>query len=526
MPLDLEREDYLKLFLSAIENEEYVMALEYFEVLDLDSSQSMDNNLYLMLLTQCMDVGGKYKERLTTMSFNDVRDSIYLTEKAIMARKLAFSHKFSQARKVYSSMTNRTLSEDIVLELLRKAASKLQMQNKEAIKLIKREKYQALIDMYKSISKTRPLCHFEKVVLMMSEDLNNMILNDEIPKVILGPSRNMEDLVILRDYVGAFQESQELGDSHIIYLLLKKLSSEIESQTVDFSRVIEIISTRDNNDIKRTVDSYLKNIGCLDYVRFINDLISLSIYNEDYDYSEVLLNLGYIRDNGKNSYFDMNIYLSEFYKALEEGELAKAKIYLDIVSQSRTLSDRVIDVYFMKLKLYDVASKFAYNNLDDKYALLSDVISDINETKGLRVLEDLSASEKEEVVRVVSKFPNILVDSMDGRLILRYHNTFEACPDFYYLKRQGLEAFKVSDYDKAIECYNMICTRLMSPSPEVFQKIGTAYLERGSCEEDYRRAIDYLWVAAGKGKLVADKLKRAKKMVSYEGEKVFQYTKK
>lgn len=68
MPLDLEREDYLKLFLSAIENEEYVMALEYFEVLDLDSSQSMDNNLYLMLLAQCMDVGGKYKERLTTMS--------------------------------------------------------------------------------------------------------------------------------------------------------------------------------------------------------------------------------------------------------------------------------------------------------------------------------------------------------------------------------------------------------------------------------------------------------------------------
>ena len=142
------------------------------------------------------------------------------------------------------------------------------------------------------------------------------------------------------------------------------------------------------------------------------------------------------------------------------------------------------------------------------------------------MLEELSPKEQEEVVRIVSTFPNILASSIDGRLVLRYHNTFEPCPEFYYLKRDGNEALYAKDYDRVIECYNTICTKLMSPSPEVFQKIGTAYLERGSCEEDYQRAIDYLWVAAERGKLVEDKLAKAREMVSYKGERVFQYTKK
>lgn len=526
MPDDLKREKYLKLFLSAVEKEEYVTALEYFEVLDLDSSQSKDNNLYLMLLSQCMNVGRNYKDRLVTMGFRDVHDPVNSNDKEKMARKLVFSHKFSQARRMYAGIAVKSLEEEVILELLRKAASKLQIQNKEAIRLIKREKYQELVDMYKSISGIRPLCHFEKVVLMMSKDLNKMILQGEVPKVISGPSRNAEDLIILRDYMSALRELPMQGYNNLIYLLLNKLTVEIRSRRVEFSDVVEVISKKDANDIKRTIGSYLKNIGCLDYVRFINDLVSLSIYNEDYDYQEVLLNLGQIRDRGKDSYFDVDLYLARFYEALEEGELAKAKIYLDIVSQSRTLCDRVIDVYFMRLKLYDVASKFKEDNLDEKYALLSDVLSDINETKGLRVLEKLSPKEQEEVVRIVSKFPNILASSIDGRLVLRYHNTFEPCPEFYYLKRDGNEALYVKDYDRVIECYNTICTKLMSPSPEVFQKIGTAYLERGSCEEDYQRAIDYLWVAAERGKLVEDKLAKAREMVSYKGERVFQYTKK
>ena len=104
MPDDLKREKYLKLFLSAIEKEEYVTALEYFEVLDLDSSQSKDNNLYLMLLSQCMDVGRNYKDRLVTMGFRDVHDPVNSNDKEKMARKLVFSHKFSQARRMYAGI--------------------------------------------------------------------------------------------------------------------------------------------------------------------------------------------------------------------------------------------------------------------------------------------------------------------------------------------------------------------------------------------------------------------------------------
>ena len=231
MPDDLKREKYLKLFLSAIEKEEYVTALEYFEVLDLDSSQSKDNNLYLMLLSQCMDVGRNYKDRLATMGFRDVHDPVNSNDKEKMARKLVFSHKFSQARRMYAGIAVKSLEEEVILGLLRKAASKLQIQNKEAIRLIKREKYQELVDMYKSISGIRPLCHFEKVVLMMSKDLNKMILQGEVPKVISGPSRNAEDLIILRDYMSALRELPMQGYNNLIYLLLNKLTDEIRKKS-------------------------------------------------------------------------------------------------------------------------------------------------------------------------------------------------------------------------------------------------------------------------------------------------------
>lgn len=61
-----EREEKLKRFLEEVEKENYIEAVKYFRELDLDSEYSIDNNYYLYLLGQIIDLD-EYRERLYSL---------------------------------------------------------------------------------------------------------------------------------------------------------------------------------------------------------------------------------------------------------------------------------------------------------------------------------------------------------------------------------------------------------------------------------------------------------------------------
>lgn len=519
-----EREEKLKRFLEEVEKENYIEAVKYFRELDLDSEYSIDNNYYLYLLGQIIDLD-EYRERLYSLRFEDM-SSYDLNDLEERARYLVFKHKFSQASTVYEILDDSDLELQVSSELVRKVAFELVKLNTVSLNYIRKARYGDLISLYSNISKHRPLSHFEKVVLCITKDLKDLVEKNKLPEVMLGPVRDSDDSVLLKDYVTAFNTTTKKGDKNLVYVLLKTMANKIEDRGIDLNSIVDSICEDEVSQIRHKVLCYLNNIGCQKYVRFINDLITIGMCDSDNSYSLVVTSLSLINENRENTLFDVSCYYDLFYEAISEGNIMKAKVYLDIVSQSRILSNRYVDVFPMKRELSRAMKVFSEEKTDDKYALLSDVVSDINESHGLRVLEELSEEDKHGVIDIVSKFPTIMIDEVDGRLVLRYHDIFSSCPEFYSLKLQGREAFINRDFDTTIECYNKVCTKLMVPSLDVYYKLGMAYLRRNKSEDDYKRAIDYLWVARGKGKIIDDKINMALKKVNYTGEKVIQYTKK
>lgn len=525
MAEDKKREEYLELFLNEIKNKNYQEAFKYFQELDLDSEYREDNNFYLFMMSQIIKVPEEYKNRIYNMGFKDISKS---SDKNIGEGKVkyqAFAHKFSQAKKTYMYLEDNSIRGEVMVELLSRATEVLTEVNKYALNLIERGKYEELVSMYKGFSKDRPLCRFEKLIIVLGAEVNNIVSKGILPRVMLGPSRGMEDDVVLRNYEMAFKKMGKRSETNLIYVLLREINREVEKRKVDFSDVVKVFNNGEANEIKKVVGYYLRNRECPQYIRFINDLITIGVYEGDYNFSEAFTKLSCIEVKQGEVLVDMTSYVEKFYEAISLGNIAEAKIYLDIVSQSKSLTGTSIDVLDMKRILYKTTVEFSSDNSFDKYTLLGDVIEEIKDTKGLRILEKLNDEDKRAVVRIVSKFPNIMVEEIDEKLVLRYHDIFEESPDFHKLKEEGNEAFKRKEYDKTIECYNRICTKLMSPTPEVFQKIGTSYLRRGNGEEDYRRAIDYLTVAKAKGKAVDEKIKEARKKIDYTGVKIMKYTK-
>lgn len=93
-----------KMFLKKIENKDYDDIFKYFKGMDKSSDlgKKQDNNLWLFLLSQIIEIPSEYRERLFKFEFGDVcniasdLDSI---EQYSKVRFLAFNHKFALARK-------------------------------------------------------------------------------------------------------------------------------------------------------------------------------------------------------------------------------------------------------------------------------------------------------------------------------------------------------------------------------------------------------------------------------------------
>lgn len=176
-----EREEKLKRFLEEVEKENYIEAVKYFRELDLDSEYSIDNNYYLYLLGQIIDLD-EYRERLYSLRFEDM-SSYDLNDLEDRARYLVFKHKFSQASTVYEILDDSDLELQVSSELVRKAAFELVKLNTVSLNYIRKARYGDLISLYSNISKHRPLSHFEKVVLCITKDLKDLVEKNKLPEL-------------------------------------------------------------------------------------------------------------------------------------------------------------------------------------------------------------------------------------------------------------------------------------------------------------------------------------------------------
>ena len=112
-----------KMFLKKIENKDYDDIFKYFKGMDksLDLGKKQDNNLWLFLLSQIIEIPSEYRERLFKFEFGDVcniANDLDSIEQYSKVRFLAFNHKFALARKCCLNINDTSDSMKILQSLL------------------------------------------------------------------------------------------------------------------------------------------------------------------------------------------------------------------------------------------------------------------------------------------------------------------------------------------------------------------------------------------------------------------------
>lgn len=515
-----------KMFLKKIENKDYDDIFKYFKGMDKSSDLGIkqDNNLWLFLLSQIIEIPSEYRERLFKFEFGDVcniANDLDSIEQYSKVRFLAFNHKFALARKCCLNINDTSDSMKILQSLLDNIYEARIDRNNYWLNYVIDKRYERLVSEIEKIKTYRPVSRAEDLTLTLARDV--IACKKRIPDSMPGPVQNVTEAVKLHDYQKALSISVRKYNrclhENIVYRLLSDLNKNISREKC-FSELVYAFLDGNLDDDYENLDSYLESNGFSRYKEYISDLVKLSLLEGDKTFTRPIVAFNGICFDELD--FDVGSYIQDYFQALRANELEKAQIYLNIISQSCELGGARVDVSELEEKL----GQAYFSESLGKYSMLADVIHDILETKGLRVIEKLSSEDRRNVVKIANSFPDIMIELSGDDLVLRYIDTNKTWADFDLLLKEGRAAYDIGDYDYCIECLSTICANTERPDPYIYKKIGYAYSRRAASEDDYKRAIDYLTVAGNKGQYVAPCYMDLKSKVDYAGEKVIQYVKK
>lgn len=515
-----------KMFLKKIENKDYDDIFKYFKGMDksLDLGKKQDNNLWLFLLSQIIEIPSEYRERLFKFEFGDVcniANDLDSIEQYSKVRFLAFNHKFALARKCCLNINDTSDSMKILQSLLDNIYEARIDRNNYWLNYVIDKRYDRLVSEIEKIKTYRPVSRAEDLTLTLARDV--IACKKRIPDFMPGPVQNVTEAVKLHDYQKALSISLRKYNrclhENIVYRLLSDLNKNISREKC-FSELVYAFLDGNLDDDYKNLDSYLESNGFSRYKEYISDLVKLSLLEDDKTFTRPIVVFNSICSDEFD--FDVGSYIQEYFQTLKANELEKAQIYLNIISQSCELGGLRVDVSELEEKL----EQARFSNSLEKYSILDGVIHEILETKGLRVIEKLSSEDRRNVVKIANSFPDIMIELSGDDLVLRYIDANKTWADFRLLLEEGRAAYDIGDYDYCIDCLSTICANTERPDPYIYKKIGYAYSRRAASEDDYKRAIDYLTVAGNKGQYVAPCYMELKSKVDYAGEKVIQYVKK
>ena len=168
---------------------------------------------------------------------------------------------------------------------------------------------------------------------------------------------------------------------------------------------------------------------------------------------------------------------------------------------------------------------------DEKFALLSDVVTYVKENKSFRILEKLDPTERKQVIKILSQIPNINVSLVEDRVAIRYVSLPEDKKAFYENLHSNIsraDKFCANGYyDAAIEIYSDLCSKIERPKPNVYVGLGLCYRRRGRSKEDYIRARDCFIMAKDQGWYIDGQIADCEsKLNGYDGAKVKKHTQK
>ena len=410
-----------------------------------NNSRMREYNFWLYLLSFVSDVPDKYREKIKNMQFSDIYVSKYdkrfsdvFCENRI--RTAAFNKNFGAAISLINDrMGDTNISIAICNKLCYLAANSYKKTTDKLFSIISGDEYMEAISILDESRKYWELSSSEKAIYSMLKDIILLRNDGVVPKSVECESDDVLELVFSRNYKKAKEVNDNTLSTHkrnksITYLLgkinyhLELVDNYSESNDTDlaktiviseddekqlFARITSHLMRYDVDSAFELLDQYLNMVDCLEYKRYICDLIKLSVLNKEKGFVDPMHSLSLI---ARGEYeFDVSNYIQDFYFSLVDKDFSKAAIYLDILALSHTIGGIYIDISDMRDVLIDDMKR---SGIDSKKEGI--IIPEVMENSGY-------VPKKRRVVSNINNDSNNFnnVRSADSSVILEEHN--ESC---------------------------------------------------------------------------------------------------
>ena len=304
--------------------------------------------------------------------------------------------------------------------------------------------------------------------------------------------------------------------NNTFYLVLDKFdqlidSIEFEKKKKELLKLDNIISMIADGDYS-LVEEYLKYIGKEDYIFLINDFIKLGELNNNNLFVITTL----ISISTGDYKFNINNFVSLYMKALEKKDYDRAKIFLDIISNSNHLSSIDIENSMMKIfnatfsdnnidnkdvndnKVVDDTdfedNELEQNNTQDDYSIenknssfennIRSMLDNLSENNPLCLLPTVSGKdEMDEIFNIIENdYPNIcafVINTSDGsQAVARYKIKSDGFVDFKELYASAKSDYIAHKYNDALPKFTKLLT-LGNPHPAVYGMYGLCLRNMG-----------------------------------------------
>lgn len=375
------RDICLRLFYYHVRNNNYLESMKYFDVLfhTGNESQMKDNNCYLYLLNMIIDLPEEYHDYANKIKFEDMKIDSNDRNYSVINNKIRYKLFNRNFNALIKQIESKKYIQNPTIKALIIGVMKEQERIQKYIAILSKEKkYGDIVEYLEQIQKKRYLNNKNKHYLFLAQNLLEMKKTRKVPTPVDFPinslfdaidSKNFELALSIQDaYIQEKRISPENDTFHILLTDINNMIKEIKNEKYEKpnseevnievetkSSIIDICDYLTSQDFEKafsSINRYLKEKNKEKYQFLIEDLVRISLKDEDTDFIEPITTLMYI---GLNKFsLDVENYVRKFYFSMEQDKFDEASIYLDMISKSKKLGQGFLLPYELNLLLCNV----------------------------------------------------------------------------------------------------------------------------------------------------------------------------
>ena len=483
----------LQLFFRNIVNKNYAEAFKYFEEIyessECTNDKSIDNYLYLYLLSYITNIPDKYQIFLKNISFEDIeikkQSRMYPDVKiANLLRKDILEQKFSHVLKKTMSMKAKrgfsSLRELILIELLKQAQEEKDKNMNSLISFINTKDYSSVVLILEAEKELHPLPITLEYVLTLAHDYLKIENTGVVPPLPNFGISNIFNAISNNDYKRALElyicrsEMNSIAfENNILYKVLVDINTLIDSLSIElvgeeqlsfkgfelpkeldgeqleipnfvdsevtYADVVSTLVGRKVEETSSVIDRYFKQKGIEQYRYIFDNLLIVCQMENDLSYSKAMLELAHF--SNPNYKLDISPYIQEFYLALSTNLYLVAQQYLNIIEGTNRVLPNKINVEVLKETLVAKMNKVELNEKEEQISTSvvivgeqskkEDKVSELN-TKPVKRVESVDQDQKfvESKIAVFEAGEDVVIlKSMNSERRRKIHQIVAAIPN-------------------------------------------------------------------------------------------------